>query len=314
MRSLRHSSPIRRLLLSFVLGVGFASAALWARGVPEERETMVVRYPRSVSSIPVLALLEDYPEEYDGDFFTDHPQALAQLITGETDLLVTGFTVGYSRARAAGDVVHVTTPVWGASAIMARSGITEIEDLAGTTVYAPFEGSPIDLTLRRILDAEGVSEQVEIAYAPFPQAVALLLQGDADAAVLVEPLASRLEGEGRAIRVANLHDAWAPVTGGEPRSPQVSVFARSDWSREETAGVRRFAARLGGYVQAVQNDPAGYAERYAPVLGFSAAIVERAIRNTWFEVPDDETNREIITGYTRELSLPPPANGFFLSH
>lgn len=313
MKRLRSAPPAPRVLPALVLGFILSSISLWARGVPEEPGRMILRYPQSVSSIPVLALIDDYPQEYRGEFFSDHPLALAQLITGETDLLVTGFTVGYSRARAAEDVVHVTTPVWGASAIMARSGIREIENLHGATVYAPFEGSPIDLTLRRILETVGIPD-VEIAYAPFPQAVALLLEGEADAAVLVEPLASRLEVQGSAVRVANLHDAWALVTGGEPRSPQVSVFAERGRAREETAGIRRFSTRLAGYVEAVRDDPAGYAERYAAVLGFPAAIVEQAIRNTWFEVPDDETTRAIILGYSRALSLPPPGDAFFMSN
>lgn len=310
----RTARPImirRAMTLVGIFLVCGAATGAWASAVAEESAPVTIRYPQSVSSIPVLALVEDYPEEYSGEFFADHPQALAQLITGETDLLVTGFSVGYSRSQAAGDLVHIATPVWGASAIMVRPDISDIGELAGGTIYAPFEGSPIDLTLRAILQRAGLGDEVEIAYAPFPQAVAILVQGNAEAAVLVEPLASKLEIDGSAHRLMNLTDGWAEVTGGEPRSPQVSVFARRDWARNQPVEVARFTERLADYVEALRDDPAAWALRYAPVLGFPAAVVERAIRNTWFETPGTKTTRQIITVYTRELSLTPPDQAFF---
>ena len=145
-------------------------------------------YPRAVASIPILALIEDHADDYTGEFFTDHPQALAQLVSGQTDVLATGFTVGYNRYRSAGDVVHLVTPVWGVSALMTAQPIDTIADLAGGVVYAPFEGSPIDVYLNAVFAEAGVGDAVQIAYAPFPQAAGLLVQGQADAAMLVEPI------------------------------------------------------------------------------------------------------------------------------
>ncbi len=306
----RSSGPYRAV---FMLVVFLASvAAVSATAVPESDEPVRpvrIEYPQSVSSIPLLSLVEDFPDEYEGTFFTDHPQALARLINGEVDLLASGFTVGLTRHRAIGDIVHLATPIWGASALMVQPGVTSYADLAGGTLYAPFEGSPIDLAIREILAFEGLEDEIELRYAPFPQAAALLAEADTQAAVLVEPLASRLEIIGTAVRLENLHDAWQRATG-EPRSPQVAVFLRRDnESMYEAAVLLR--ERLAQKIAEINDDPARFAARYAEALGFPVAVVEQAIANTLFDAVDEAATREIVDAYATRLGLPAPDASFY---
>lgn len=274
-------------------------------------QTLTVRYPRSVSSVPMLVMLDRYPQDYDGAFFTDHAQALAQLINGQTDVLATGFSVGYSRYRSSGDLVHLATPVWGVSALMTREAVDAVGDLSGGTVYAPFEGSPIDFYLKAVLEEAGVADSVRIAYAPFPQAAALLAQGKADGAVLVEPLASKLEAGGQAYRLENLHEGWARINSGEPRSPQVSLFATDAGWREAVGDMSLLIQRYTESLAAVESNPAEYAEKYADDLGFPAPIVERALANTLFDLPNHEETGRIIRQYTQLMGLGVPGDAFY---
>ncbi len=305
------------LITAVVLAVMVAGA--YAAGVPAPESNpseppvmpLTLLYPQSVSAVPVLALLDSYAGEYLGSFFTDHPQALARLINGSVDVLATGFSVGLARFQSAGDLVHLMTPVWGVSALMASRPIDAIQELAGGVVYAPFQGSPIDIYLKAVFAEAGIADQVELAYAPFPQAAALVAQGTADAAVLVEPIASRLEQAGQAYRVENLHEGWARISAGEPRSPQVSLFAAGESAQHHHDSLALLTERLETIVQDVIADPRGYAERYAQVLGFPVPVVEQALTNTLFSTPSPAETQRIIAQYARIMELAPPGPDFY---
>jgi ABC-type nitrate/sulfonate/bicarbonate transport system substrate-binding protein len=287
----------------------FVSSGVFARAIPEHQtasaaQPLLILAPSTISSAPLLLLAEQFPDDYRVEFFTDHPQALARLIQGEADLLATGFSVGYSRFQAAGDLLHVVTPVWGVSALMTHRPVQRIDELSGGVIYAPFEKSPIDIFLRAILDYHGLSNQIRIEYAPFPQAAALVGQGNADAAVLVEPIASRLEIAGTAHRLMNLHDGWAVVSGGEARSPQVSLFARR--ASQHGASFALLERRLREVVAEITRDPQAAAVRVAPALEVPPAIVQRAMMNTLFDLPSATETAALIADYTRVMGLSEP--------
>ncbi len=309
---------MKKLTISIFSLLLLAGAAdLFARGADEssdasaETRPLTILYPQSVSSIPMLMVIEGYPNDYSGEFFTDHPQALAQLLQGEIDLLSTGYSVGLNRFNAAGDIRLLATPVWSVSALMTAEPIDSLADLAGGTVYSPFEGSPIDIYLNGIFSEAGLTGQVEIAYAPFPQSAGLLAQKKIDAAVLVEPLASKLEIAGAAYRFENLYEGWARVTGGEPRSPQVSVFARASTVDENAASLALFQERYAKAVEAVAADPAGAAAHFAEELGFPVPVVQKALENTLFEMPADAEVKAILESYSRAIGIESPAGSFY---
>ena len=287
------------------------SCGAFARAMPEQprvaaAEPLLILAPSTVSSAPLLTLSGQFPDDYRVEFFTDHPQALARLIQGEADLLATGFSVGDARFRAAGDLVHVVTPVWGVSAIMTHRPVQRIDELVGGVIYAPFEGSPIDIFLRAILDHHDLTDQIRIEYAPFPQAAALVGQGNADAAVLVEPIASRLEIAGTAHRLMNLHDGWSEVSGGEARSPQVSIFARRSGVSRRGPALALFEQRLRDAVAEINRDPQSAAVLVAPALEVPLPIAQRAMMNTLFDLPPAAETAALIADYTRVMGLSEP--------
>ncbi len=302
--------------LSLVVFVVAPTVIVSAWGVsegeePHSREPLHILAPATVSTVPLMELVRQFPESYSLEFFTDHPQALARLIQGEIDLLATGFSVGFSRYQAAGDVVHLFTPVWGVSAIMTGEPVVSLRDISPAIITAPFEGSPIDIFVRTIIEAEGLSGEIEIDYIPFPQAAALLGQGSVGAAVLVEPIASRVESSGIAYRFANLHDRWAEVAGGEPRSPQVSIFAMRPLATERRDDHRRMEDRLAAIITELVADPAPYAATHSAALDVPVAILEQALGNTLFSMPDHTTAVELIAAYSLSMGLAEPESQLF---
>ncbi|MFW6214112.1 MAG: ABC transporter substrate-binding protein [Spirochaetota bacterium] len=308
----------RRLGLVILVLVVF-SAVVVAEGIREEPsvgtsqlQPLTILVPQSVSSIPVLAVADAFPGSYSVSFFTDHPQALARLLSAEVEVLMTGYSVGLRRYLTESDLVHVATPVWGASALMTAEDVDSWQDLRGGVVYAPFEGSPIDIYVQKALEAEGLTGEVEVRYAPFPQSSALLAEGNADAAVLVEPIASRLEATGAAYRLENLHEGWGRLSGGEQRSPQVSFFVNDSTATEYRNSLSTFIERLDETLGNVVAAPEAYAERYAPVLDFPQHVVEQALRNTLFDLPSASETRQVIGLYSEMIGSDEPNDEFYL--
>jgi NitT/TauT family transport system substrate-binding protein len=308
------NNMVRRRAFAFVglftiVALSFASAT----GVPESpNEPLRIIYPQTLSSIPFLMAIEENSDKYTGEFYSDHPQALAQLLAGEADVLATGFSFGLARYEAAGDLVHIGTTIWGISALMTSQEIDAWSDLAGGRIYAPFEGSPIDLFIRSMLELEGLEDEIEIRYAPFPQSAALVAQGDAEAAILVEPIASRLELAGQAFRFENISEGWARIANGEQRSPQISLFTTSTIAETRLAELQDLRSDVQAAAISLTANPGSYAREYTELLGFPAPVMEHAISNALLDAPDPATERAIIELYARLVGESLPGDDFYL--
>lgn len=285
-------------------------ALLFASPSTEMDRKITMAYPRTISSIPFLELVELYPEEYSGQAFTDHPQALGQLLNGEVDLLASGFTVGYNRYQAAGDIRYLFGHVWGISSIMTSREITNLRELSGETIYVPFEGSPIEVQISALLEELGLKDEIELAYAPFPQAAGLLVQGKAEAAVLVEPIASKLEASGNAYRFQTIQQSYAILSGGELRSPQVSVFALEKTGAELAGELDELRNRLEDISSRLLEDPASYAEKYAAFFELPPGVIERGLQQALFDFPEEAEEIDLIQLYARIMKIEDPGAEF----
>ena len=267
--------------------------------------TLKILAPASNSALPLLVLAATDPIEkvdIQTEIMLGHPQALAALFRGEADLLFTGTSQGWESYLDGGPLVMVNTGVWGVSYLIGSPDAPRIESLAGLAgkrIALPFPGSPLDFQTRYLLEKEGIDpdRDLSISYSPPPQTAALLKKGQIDAAPLPEPLASQLViGQGLP-RLLDYKQLWAAVSGGDPRSPQVSLFVTAGFA----GGHRELLAELilawRQASQQVIEDPAGTAAGYAEVLGFPQEVVRSSIGNTLFYVPTVEENRRRVVEY-----------------
>lgn len=291
------------VLLALVAGTTFA-------------QTVTVPTARTVSSIPLLAL---EGRVIGGltvatPIFDDHPLALAELIGGRSQVLQTGSSLAIKNAQAGGPLVQVATPVWDVSGLVTLdSTLKSLEDFEGKTLVAPLAGGPLDLQLQVLLKAKGLVGKVKVDYAEPAQAVALLLQKKVDGACLPEPLVSRLVVLNGARQLFTFAEAWAAVNDGDGRAPQVSLVARRDWAQSHREFLGAFLTAYRQSVAAVQADPAGYAQRFAPLLGLPAPLVERGLGRTLLGIPSGAETRRLYEAYLTLVGDPKPlpADFFF---
>jgi ABC-type nitrate/sulfonate/bicarbonate transport system substrate-binding protein len=252
---------------------------------PEARgDTVTVYAPATPSSIPVIMAARQMPE-VDLTTFTDHSQAQALFLRGDVDLLVTGLAVGVAFLENGVDVTLLNSYVSGLTYLVTRDGPVEgFDQLAGSEVYLPFEGSPIDEVTRFFVESEGLTwgEDVVPVYSPFPATVELLRQGKASAAALPEPFVSLVEGEEEVYVSLSYEERWETVTGSDGGYPQVGTFARQGWAKEHPEIVAEFNRRIAEAVEASQEDPAAAVDAATEELAFPAPVLRSALERTSF--------------------------------
>ncbi len=268
--------------------------------------------PQLTSSIPLLEIerrdaIDDVLPgvEIEVEFFANHAQALARLLNGDVALIFTGANVGWENHLSGGPIVMINTGVWGTSSIVGSlSEYKGLRDLVNKRVALPFPGAPLDLQMRYIFEKNGIDpdREIQIVYAPFPQAAGQILAGQVDAAPLPEPLATTLVENQGLYRYERVQDAWAKVNGGDPLSPQVSLYTTALTYQAIAGIIPRLVAEWSEMSEYVTAFPVKAADAHADRLGYQKSIVAEALGNTILMVPDREENRSRVLAYIALMS------------
>lgn len=203
--------------------------------------------------------------------------------TGEFDAGIGGIGPAYWNAAAQGLPVTIIAPGHGEGSPVAtplmiskeacESGaIDGIADLEGKRVAVNAPGAT-ELWLDRALQSGGLTiNDIDLQFLPFPDAVAALASGAIDAAMIGEPLATRAEQEGIAVRLAPDFD----VQGFQP----TMIFANDDFLADNPDAA---TGLVTGYLKAARdlnenfNDPVNLAiiKEYTSV---PASLVAESIK------------------------------------
>ncbi|HMV36828.1 MAG TPA: hypothetical protein PKD60_13100 [Turneriella sp.] len=260
---------------------------------------MRIAAPKSLAAAPLVLLSAADPRAFELVFFTDHDSALSDLAAGKVDLLCTGYT---EMARLADPHVHLLlTHCWGLSAIMVPdAAMTDKAVLFAqddAELVLPFAGSPLDLQVRALLVAAGVSG-LKLRNAALPETFAEFQQAKVTAAVFPEPLAALLESGGKGHRLADLSLLWQQ-TFGELYTPQVSLFAV-----RETDDQTNFVAALREAVQRCMEPDEQDVTAIAAQLGIPPLVAANALQHVIFALPAAEEARRLEAAYRKTLYSP----------
>jgi len=284
------------------------SLALLAPGAGAQAPVRVrVLVPQTTAALPFLQMARDGVPGVDlkVDFFANHAQALAILLRGETDLLLSGTSQGWENRLDGSPIVMLDTGVWGMSSLVGKDpSIKGFADLKGRRLALPFPGSPLDFQSRALLAFEKLdpARDVAISFGPFAQSVQRLLAGQLDAAALPEPLATTVVRKNGLRRLVEYSQAWARLTGGDPLSPQVSLFATEGWARAHGAQAAAVIAAWDSASRAVTASPGTAAAAFGSVLNVDRDILEEATRNTLLAVPTPQENKDRVLSYYQAVS------------
>jgi NitT/TauT family transport system substrate-binding protein len=279
----------------------------------EKPQQVRVLVSQTTSALPFLLMARESALlgiDLKVDFFANHAQALALLLRGETDLLLSGTSQGWENRLDGSPIVMLDTGVWGISSLVGRDpSIKGFADLKGKRIAIPFPGSPLDFQSRALLSFEKLDpdRDVTISFGPFAQSVQRLLAGQLDAAALPEPLATMVVRKNGLLRLVQYSQAWARLTGGDGQSPQVSLFATQGYARDHAALIASVISAWDAASRRITAAPAQAAAQFAAALIVDPAILEEAARNTLLSVPSPAENKARVLAYYQAVSKYFPA-------
>ncbi len=273
----------------------------------QEPVKLRILVPQSTSALPFLLLHAEGPVDgiqAEVEQFVSHPQALALLLKGDADLLLTGTSQGWENRLDGSPIVMIDTGIWGISSLMVKDpAIKGFADLKGKRIALPFAGSPLDFQTRAILSKLKIDPDRDavLSYGPFTQSIPKLLAGQLDALALPEPQATMMAKEQRLLRVQSYAEAWRGVTG-DPRSPQVSLFAAAPFASTHAAAITRLVEAWRGASARIKARPDEAAASFASALSSTPQILAEAARNTLYDVPDFKENKTKVMAYYGEVA------------
>ena len=215
-------------------------------------------------------------------------EVVALTASGQFDLAATGAGPGFWNAMAQGlplavvapghaEGSPVATPLMISKEACESGAIGSVADLRGKRVSVNARGAT-EYWLGQALATGGLTiDDVELQTLAFPDAVVALESGALDAAMIGEPLATRAERDGIAVRLA----ADFPVQDVQP----TVILANTDFAGDNPAAVEGFVT---AYLRAARDltgpgfkDPANLAivEEYT---GVPAALIADAVQPLYF--------------------------------
>ena len=158
-------------------------------------------------------------------------------------------------------------------------------DLSGKKVVMFYKNDMPDLVFQHVARESGmtIGKDVDLVYVSNPmQAIAMLISGRAQTAVLPEPAAtaSLFQGLKNSVpvrRAINLQDEWARVTGRAPRIPQAGVLVAEPLLQSKPELIKDLQQAIAGSVTWTTNNPASAGALSADYMGVNAKVIEKSI-------------------------------------
>jgi len=271
--------------------------------VPDGATEVTFGYiPVSIFAPVFVAYEKGYFAEYGLDVTLEALPGGSDMVlltsTGDMDMAISGIGPAYWNAAGQGLGVEIVAPGHEegspvASPLMISKkacedgSITSVADLAGKKVAVNAPGAT-ELWLDIALETAGLSiEDVDLQYMSFPDAVVALDSGALDASIVGEPLATKAEQDGLAVRLL----PEFPVEGIQP----TMIFGNQQWMADNPDAA---AGIIAGYLRASRdltdnfNDPLNLAiiQKYTEVPPALIAASVKPVYST-----DGSINIESLT-------------------
>ena len=206
-----------------------------------------------------------------------------KLIQGEIDIAavpVNLASVLYSKTNGALELVAVNA--LGVLYVVEKGGetVTDIQSLAGKTIYATGKGATPEYALTYLLARNGLElgKDVNVEWKSEPtEIVAQMAAQDSAVAMLPQPFVVVAMGQVEGLRVAlDLTEQWNAL-GGDSQLITAVLLVRSEFLEQHPQAVARFMEEYAASAAFVNDQPAEAAvlvEKYGIV---KAAVAEKAI-------------------------------------
>lgn len=269
------------------------------------------------TGIGMVGVMEDHAEEYEFTLAGAPDEIVAAIASGSADIAACPTNLAAVLAKkTSGNVQLLALNTLGVLHVVSSDQtIASFEDLAGRKVYATGQASVPEYVINYILEANGLSDKVEIEYvAEHSELATLLASGKAEIGILPEPhVTSALMQNDSLAAVIDVTAAFkdAAAKAGEPdmELSMGCVVVRRDFAE---ANPEKVAAFLDAYAASVGlvNADADTASQLVEKHGMmpKAAVAKRAIPNCHIVFVEGEAVRTQIEPLYEVLLAANPAS------
>lgn len=283
--------------------------------VPEEAaaaaDALRIGSLKGPTSVGVAAMMEE-----DQGVFTVAASAdeiAPKLLQGELDIvLVPANLAATLYQKTDGDIRVLDVNTLGVLYAVSAAGVDSVEDLAGRTVYLTGQGTVPEYTVRALLDAAGIADQVDLQFRSEPAEVAALIAQDHEAVgILPQPFATSATMKNDALQQRiDLTQAWDEVTQGERGNLITGVtIATAGTVAEKRDAIDVFLERHARSAAIAQSDPEAIAEEVV-ALGIidDLKIAEAAIPRCNVVCLTGQEMKDALSAYLAVLEQQDPTS------
>lgn len=286
----------RRRLCAAMLGATLLPGLTTARAASGRRAVLTLAGPGAVVSYPLMHMaatgaLAAHADQLRFRLWQTPDQLRTLLVNGDVDFSAAPGTLPALLHNRGMPVRLLNISVWGILWLVSRDpAVRTFEDLAGRELAVPFQRDLPAVLLDTLLDAQAARGLAPVKLRRTrdgQDAIALMLNGQAEQALLVEPMASLLlwragqQGGAPALhRGQSLEQAWRGAFPAQPSLPQAGVMAAAGVADDSAlcAAVDAAYAESARWCVEHPADCAALAREHLPHM--PQAALEAAVRGT----------------------------------
>lgn len=234
------SVSYRRLLLRLITSLAAALVLLPAQASTYEK--IILAGPSAAVSFPLIHMVETQAlqglvDKLEFRHWKNPDQLRVLLAKKEIDFSATPVNLPAIMSNRGMPVRLLNVSVWGILWFVSRNpDVQSVSDLAGRTLVSTFQRDLPSILLDRLTEARGLTGEraVQLRHTRDAQdAMALILTGQAENALLVEPSVSMLLEQNRKqggtplYRVQSLEAAWRETFPDSPDLPQAGIMVNA---------------------------------------------------------------------------------------
>ena len=279
---------------------------------PAARETANVVGLVGPTGVGLVGLMQDQEDgktdvDYTFTLETAPDSVVAKVSSGEVDIAAVPTNLASSLYnKTSGGVKMLAINTQGVLYVVENGEtISSVADLKGKTIYSTGQGANPEYVLRYLLTQNGLDPDTDVTIeflTENEELAAKLVKGEAEVALVPEPLCTTVLTKNENLRVAlSVNDEWAAI--GEGSSLLMGcVIARTEYIEAHPQAVKTFLKEYGASIEKAQSDVSGTAELCEKFGVIAAkAIAEKALPRCNLTFPFGADMKPAIEGYFEVL-------------
>lgn len=263
------------------------------------------------TSMGLVKLMEDAENSKTSVNYEFTVEATADMLTpkfiqGELDMIAVPANLAsvlYNNTQGKVQVLAINT--LGVIYIVEKNtGITELKDLKGKTIYATGKGSAPEYNLRYLLSQSGIDpdKDVTLEFKSEPaEVVAMLKNSDSGVAMLPQPYVTVAKTQVEGLNIAiNLNDEWNGLNNGSMMVTGVMVV-RKEFAENNKEAIAAFLEDYKAsteYINANAEEASAWVEKR---IGVKAPVAKQAIPYCNITFIKGEEMKTALGGYLNVL-------------